>query len=228
MILGAGGMGLLVSAALAKSENLLPPDLSGQGWEEITFDGKTPNTYASCGDGCVEIVTNSSVSMIGRDVMATLAETPVLHWEWRIENPVPTSDLSKKGVDDRAVALYVTFPYDPDEASFSEKLLRPIVELARGKDAPGRVLSYVWGGFGKVGDAVESPFFGAMNAMIISRNQSAPVGEWVRERVDILADHERIFGSGPATTAHILLSADSDDTGTPNRAHVRRIEFRDR
>lgn len=154
-ILGLGGMGLVVSASLASTEDRLPRDLAEQGWEEITFDGKTTNTYASCGDGCVEILTRSSVSMIGREVMANLAEMPVLNWEWRIENLVAKSDLSKKGEDDRAVALYVTFPYDPDAASLSEKLLRPMVELARGKDAPGRVLSYVWGGFGKTGDVVE-------------------------------------------------------------------------
>lgn len=224
------GVGVAMAAAfsLASQSAFVAPDLIGRGWEEITFDGKQPNRFSSCGARCIEIRTDSSVSMIGRAVSVDLSETPLLDWEWRIDAPVVQSDLTVKGADDRAVALYVTFPYDPDSASFSERLLRPIVEMARGDDAPSRVISYIWGGFGESGQVLESPFFGSVNAMIIGRNQTAPVGQWVGETIDVVADHQRIFGSEPMTAAHILLSADSDDTGVSNRAYVRNIQFRAR
>ena len=200
--------------------------LKEQGWEHITFDNKQPNRFASCGEDCVDVKTDGSVSMIGKEFDADLSKMPVLNWEWRIENRVVESDLSTKGEDDRAVALYVTFPYDPNAASFSEKIMRPLVEIVRGTDAPSRMLSYVWGGFGNPGDMIESPFFGAINAMIICRNAGAPVGEWVNEEANIIADHERAFGSTPTKTAHMLLAADSDDTGGINRASVRKIMLR--
>ncbi len=212
-------------AALSNDTTNLDPQLTSRGWEEITFDGKTPNTYASCGQNCVEITTSDSVSMIGRDVGVDLARTPILRWEWQVENPVTPSDLTAKGRDDRAAALYVTFPYDLDTATFSEKMLRPIVELARGPDAPGRVISYVWGSFGKTGDVLESPYGGAASVMVVCRNQEAPVGAWVSERFDVVADYQRIFGAAPRTVAHVLLSSDSDDTGATNRARVRNILF---
>ncbi len=220
------GAGLLFVSAFAGPNVELPLDLMEQGWEQITFDDKQPNRFASCGEGCVEVETDGSVSMIGKEVATDLSKMPVLNWEWRIENRVVESDLSVKGEDDRAVALYVTFPYDPDTASFSEKMMRPLVEMARGANAPSRVLSYVWGGFGKAGDMIESPFFGAVNAMIICRNAKSPVGEWLYEEFDIIADHERAFGSTPTKAAHILIAADSDDTGGMNRASVRKILFR--
>ena len=217
---------LLFVSAFAGPNVELPLDLMEQGWEQITFDDKQPNRFASCGDGCVEVETDSSVSMIGKEFAIDLSKMPMLNWEWRIENRVVESDLSVKGEDDRAVALYVTFPYDPDTASFSENMMRPFVEIVRGTDAPGRMLSYVWGGFGNPGDMIESPFFGAVNAMIICQNSRAPVGEWVYEETNIIADHERAFGSTPTKVAHILLAADSDDTGGKNRASVRKIMFR--
>ena len=163
--------------------------------------------------------------MIGRKAGIDLTRTPILSWEWRIENSVSPSDLTAKGQDDRAVALFVTFPYNPDTATFSEKMLRPVVELARGPDAPGRVISYAWGGFGKTGDEVESPYGGAANVTVVCRNQEAPVGAWLSERFDVAADYQRIFGTAPRTVAHVLLSADSDDTGAANRALVRNIRF---
>lgn len=212
-------------ATLSSDTTNLDPQITSLGWEEITFDGKRPNIYASCGENCVEIKTSGSVSMIGMKVGINLASTPFLSWDWRIESPVTPSDLTAKGQDDRAIALFVTFPYNPNTATFSEKMMRPVVELARGPDAPGRVISYVWSGFGKTGDEVKSPYGGASNVMVVCRNKEAPVGAWVSERFNVAADYQRIFGTPPHMVAHVLLSADSDDTGSANRARVRNIRF---
>lgn len=209
----------------AKEQSNFPPELIAHGWEEILFDGKRPNTYASCGEDCIEMKTDSSVSMIGRAISVDLAKMPIIRWEWKILHPVAPSDLATKGKDDRAAAVYVTFPYDPDTSSFKERMMRPIVEMIRGADTPGRVLSYVWGGFGETKDIVESPFFGGLNAMVISRNETAPVGDWLSEKFDVVADHERAFGYKPKAVSNILLSADSDDTQATNHAFIRKIEF---
>ena len=227
-LLVIAGTCLLFVSAFARPNVDVSSDLMEQGWEHITFDDKHPNRFASCGDGCVEVRTDDSVSMIGKEFATDPLKKPVLSWEWRIENRVAVSDLSVKGEDDRAVALYVTFPYDPETATFFEKMMRPLVEMARGVNAPSRALSYVWGGFGNTGDMIESPFFGAVNAMIICRNAEAPVGEWLSEKFDVIADHKRAFGSIPVKVAHILIAADSDDTGGMNRASVRKIMFRAR
>ena len=130
-----------------------------------------------------------------------------------------------KGEDDRAVAVYGTFPCDPKAATLTEELLRPVIELVHGPDTPSRMLAYVWGGFSKPGEVVESPFFCSVNAMIIIRNETDPVGDWGMERVNVVADHKRAFGITPNVTSHVLVGADSDDTGTRNRAFVRNTNF---
>jgi len=213
------------SYPLAETQDGLSAELTAQGWEEITFDGKRPNAYTSCGENCVEVQTQSSVSMIGKPVVVDIIDMPVISWEWKILQQVQPTDLATKGKDDRAAAVYVTFPYDPETSSFKERMMRPFVEMARGADTPGRVLSYVWGGFGESKDIVESPFFGGINAMIISRNEKAPIGDWLSEKFDVVADHERAFGYKPKAVSHVLLSADSDDTEATNHAFIRKIAF---
>tara|TARA_R110001592_G_scaffold149161_7_gene374573 strand:- start:2481 stop:3185 length:705 start_codon:yes stop_codon:yes gene_type:complete len=224
LFLATGAASLAVAGTGA-----LPTDLAARSWEQMTFDGKPANRYSACGLDCVEVDTDASVSLIGRPVMVNLTEKPVLTWEWKVDLPVAATDLTVKGRDDRALAIYVTFPYDPGTATFSESLLRPLVELARGKNAPARTLSYVWSGDATVpGTVVASPYFGDVNVMIVARTADAPLGAWLRETVDVAADHERVFGRRPLRAAHVLIGADSDDTGSRNRGFVRGISFRER
>ena len=218
----------VVSLAVAGA-GALPAELAARAWEQMTFDGKRANRYSACGADCIEVATDASVSLIGRPVTVDLAQRPVLTWEWKVDLPVAATDLTVKGQDDRALALYVTFPYDPATATFSESLLRPLVELARGADAPARTLSYVWSGDATTpGAVIASPYFGDVNVMIVARTGDAPLGAWLRETVDVAADHERVFGRRPARAAHVLIGADSDDTGGRNRGFVRGISFQTR
>lgn len=204
----------------------LPPALVERGWEEITFEGKTPNRYRVCGDDCIAIETQSSVSMIGKPVAVNLDQQSRLQWAWRIEAPPVDTDLSRKGGDDRAVAVYVGFAFDPDNSSLSELLLRPLVELIRGEDAPGRGISYVWAGDIEAGATFRNPYQKSAAAIIVSRTAADPVGEWVMESRNVAADYRRVFGDDPTAVTHLLISADSDDTGVANRASVRSLMFR--
>ena len=207
------------------SQRSLHPTLANDGWEEISFEDKRPNLYAVCGLGCIQIQTNSSVSMIGKLVSVNLNLNPVLNWEWKIGKRITSSDLSVKGKDDRAIAVYVTFPYDPNTASLFEKLKRPLMEIWRGSDAPSRGISYVWAASGVIGEVVSSPYYGESNVMIITRNREDPVDSWIRERVNVVADHKRVFGFAPTVAAHLMISADSDDTGTSIEAFVKGLQF---
>ena len=62
--------------------------------------------------------------------------------------------------------------------------------------------------------------------MSYSRNdETDPVGRWIMERFNVVADFERAFGITPSRASHVLVGADSDDTGTRTRAFVRNILF---
>lgn len=202
----------------------LSPILKAVGWREITFDGKKPNHFEPCVGDCVKVEVDNSVSMIAKPVMVDLGRTPRLSWEWMIDRPPPPGDLAEKGMDDRAVAVFVTFPYDPETASFSEKMLRPLVEMAEGADAPGRVISYVWGD-GPPGQLIENPYYGTVNVMVVRRTRTDRPGVWLMEMADVVADHQRAFGYRPKSVAHVLISGDRDDSHTRGAAYVRNLMF---
>lgn len=194
-------------------------------WQEERFEGKTPNRWRDGDEGLV-VETEASVSMLGRPVRADLARTPLLRWRWRVDTDTPATDLTRKGGDDRAIALYLGFPWIPEQASFKERLTRPLVELAKGADAPGRVISYVWGGDRARGSLMRSPYMGDSGALIVLRPAGTPLNVWQSEEIDIAADYRRAFGAEPPATVTLIgLAADSDDTGSRSRAVIRDLHF---
>ena len=215
-----------ISIKADQNNNNLPFDLVSEGWQEIVFRDKKSNEYSACGRGCIRVVSQSSVSMVGRRFPTALTSTSVLSWSWKVLKPVPLSDITSKGRDDRALALYITFPYDPETASLAEKLLRPAVELIEGKKAAGRMLSYIWVGHGNPGDLYQSPFYGEVNAMIIKRNASDPLDKWLNEQVNVVEDYQKAFGSKPKEILELLIGADTDDLAGSSIGLVKNLNIK--
>jgi Protein of unknown function (DUF3047) len=217
---------LLTLAAPAPSATIpAGPDLEAAGWRALEVKGKPPNRFVGHPDGSIEVISSSSVSRLYRPIQVDLAATPVLMWRWRVDEPVPPTDLTQKGEDDTALTLYVGFPWDPGEASFTERLTRPLVEAYAGEDAPGRVLAYVWGGEQPRGARVESPHLRSAGAMRVLRPADSPSGEWFEEQVDIVQDYREAFGEDPPDPTQIAISADTDDTGSTSRGFVKDLAF---
>ncbi len=218
-------LALLLAAPAAVADG---PDatLTAAGWQELRFDDKTPNSYSALEDGGVRITTNASVSMLYRpETAASLAQTPMLRWRWRVLEAGPATDLTVKGADDRPAALYVSFPYDSARASFWERMRRPLVEMSQGADAPGKVLVYVWGGKQPRGTRFDSPYMGSASGNWVLRSGAAPTGTWFEEAVDLVADFEAAFGYAPPDPVQIAVSADSDDSAARSVAEITEIRF---
>ena len=201
--------------------------LAARGWQEMVFDGFAPNRWTELPGG-VRVVSDRSVSVLFRPLAADLARTPVLRWRWRVSAaPVPT-DLTRPRGEDRAVALYVGFPYEPARASFWERLKRWAVVALMGEEAPGRLLTYVWGGDRPRGTLLYREGEEGMSAMKILRTPAAPVGAWLAERVDVAADFRAAFGWAPPAPTHVGIVSDSDDTGRAVEASVVDIAYEPR
>lgn len=201
------------------------PDLAAAGWRDLEVKGKPGNRFVGHPDGSIEVVSSSSVSRLYRPVEVDLDATPALAWRWRVDEPVPPTDLTQKGEDDTAITLFVGFPWDPGEASFTERLTRPLVEAYAGEDAPGRVLAYVFGGEQSRGAVVESPHLGNAGAVHVLRPADSPTGEWFEERVDLVQDYREAFGEDPPDPTQVAISADTDDTGSTSRGFIDALAF---
>lgn len=216
---------LLLAGAAWAAEPAVDAALAAAGWRPLGFDGKAANRFRLVEDA-VEVASESSVSLLYRAVTPDLARTPCLAWRWRVERSMPPTDLSRHGGDDRPAAVYVTFPYDPAEATVAERMKRVLVELVQGRDAPGRALVYVWGGTAARGAVLESPYMGSAGALIVLRGADAPLERWFEERVNIAADYARVFRRPPRPPSQLAIGADSDDTRSSSLARVADLGFR--
>jgi hypothetical protein len=201
------------------------PELQAQGWRELPNPNKAENTFRAGPDGAIEVISNESVSTLYRPVNVDLEERPILRWRWRVDEPAPATDLSVEGEDDCSLAIYVGFPFQPEEASFLERMERQMVEAWAGEDAPGRVLRYVFCGRHARGDVVPSPHLGSAGFVRVLRPADSPTGQWFEEQVDLAADYRQAFGEEPPDPAQIAIQADTDDTGSSSRALVAGLEF---
>jgi hypothetical protein len=223
-------LSLCLALALPAAADL-DPALKDAGWDEITFDDKPSNQFV-LGEsrrtdlqGGVRVLSDSTVSIAFFNVTADLNQTPLLKWQWRVDTPIIDTDLTKKGGDDRSMVIYVAFPYQPEAANFAEKIKRKAIEALKGKDTPGRVLTYVWGGGAAKGDFVENPYTEKYGALVYLRTADDPQGVWLQEEVNLKADFIKAFGYEPASPVYIGIGADSDDTGSTVDASAQGFVF---
>lgn len=220
--------GLLGHSAGARAE--LDQALIQAGWSEFTFDDKHANRFARPAGqpDVIQIDTDNSVSIAYLPFTArpvNLKRTPYLTFSWRRLGPGVDTDLTKKGGDDRTLAVYVAFPYQPKRASLKERLLRPFVEASEGADAPGRVLTYLWGGGKQRGRWFENPYTGSAGWMQILQLPSDPEQVWFSHQIDVRADFKDRFGYPAPNPSYIAIAADSDDTRTMFSAQVKTLGF---
>jgi len=205
--------------------------LIADGWQEFTFEDKQENHFKRVDTDIIEIETDSSVSIAYLPFEAVnldLRETPHLAFEWQHEGQIMDTDVSKKGGDDRILAIYLAFPYQPEYASFKEKLLRPLVVASKGRDAPGRLLTYLWAGTPEVGQWFENPYTGKAGYMQViqgAKDGSNRSDVWRGHKVNIVRDFEERFGHFPPTPTYVAIGVDSDDTGTKAIMRVRGLSF---
>ena len=209
----------------------LDSQLEINGWKEFTFDDQRQNIFRQIKKDVIEIETNKSVSIAYLPLDSAtldLRETSNLVFEWQHEGQIMDTDVSKKGGDDRILAIYLAFPYQPEHASLKEKLLRPLLVVSQGRDAPGRLLTYLWAGEPKVGHWFENPYTGKAGYMKIiqdAKDGSNNANVWHAHKFNILADFQEKFGHMPPTPVYVAIGADSDDTKMRAITRVRGLNF---
>jgi hypothetical protein len=129
---------------------------------------------------------------------------------------VPSTDLTKRGADDRALAVYFIFGTGAGATKGPIALLRsPSI----------RALVYVFGGNKPRGELVPSPHMGSRGAFIVLRPATASKGVWFEEEVDVVNDYSRGFGQPPPRLLAVAISSDSDNTRTRNRARINTLSL---
>lgn len=221
---------LLAGPAVAEKA-AIDAELTAAGWTLFEKSDWKPARFTQTRDGAIRVTSDDSTALIWREVAPGAKARRYLSWRWRVDAAMAPTDITVKGGDDRPVAIHVWFEDPPERKSFFASVRAAVLEGLFGIPASGRVLTYVWGGTGKVGDAQRNPHIGDDSWMVVRRVQGAAreaePGRWLEERVDLVADFKRGFGEAPPPARIIAIAADSEDTHTASTAFVRDIRFHD-
>ena len=219
-ILLASLLCLLALPGLASAQPV-DPKLTEAGWKLLTFD-PPPARFRQLEQGGIEVEARGSVAVLYRGAGKDEAAKPVLSWRWRVDrSDIEAVDLGRKERADRPIALHVGFEQDDSTSDF----MRSLAARMMGAPPPGRVITYTWGGTQAAGEVLVSPYLGDEGRIVILRSGTAPLGDWVEERVDLHADFRRFFGYAPPPVAYIAISADADDQPGHTLARIADIRF---
>ena len=171
-------------------------------WKEVGFLRLSSNDYVQTGTQ-LDITSDGTVSLLWRPLDKRQWDTTQVTWSWRVSEGVVPTDLTKKGGDDRNLALYFIF-VDPARAD----TLRTTNARRVLREDSTRAIIYVWGGDHAIGQNLASPYSPRMRTKIL---QDAMTGSF-DESIDLAQDYRRMFGTAPGALVGLALSADSDDT----------------
>lgn len=210
----------------AASPGTTPPELEALGWRKVNWNGIRPAEFAATQSGGVRIRAQGSGSFIARKMRS---EAACLAWRWRVDAAPPATDLTRRGGDDRAIAISVGFAGFGPRAGFALRTQHAVAQAAAGQvNLPRSVLMYVWGGTGQEGQGgfFPSPWSSGITQIRVMRPASAPVGQWVEERVDLGGDWRAAFGATETPPmVELMVGTDTDDTGVRVEAQVENLRL---
>ncbi|MEM7191851.1 MAG: DUF3047 domain-containing protein, partial [Pseudomonadota bacterium] len=85
------------------------PSLSAAGWNIVKFPNRAPVRFAPSGRNSVTVETASGAGLMWHKVPEQFWGAEEAKWRWRKSKGVGATDLTRKGGDDRVLAVYFAF-----------------------------------------------------------------------------------------------------------------------
>jgi hypothetical protein len=209
---------LAVEAAPARALDIaFGVDLREEGWRELVFPRHAATQYEA-ESGALSVRAEQSSSMLYRIIADHHLAPARARWEWRVDEGVGATDLTRKGGDDAALALYFLFA-DEKTADRLARKQKPMAKMLGARSAT--TLVYVFGGASR--GSFRSPYISGKGRSAVLRPAMSARGVWFEESVDLAGDHRRAFGAAPQRLVAIAVSSDADDTRGRNVAFLRRL-----
>lgn len=151
------------------------------------------------GVAAIRAIGRNSASGLYRDFRYRIVEHPWIEWTWRVNRLQRTADIRVKAGEDYAAALFLIFG-------------RPNM---LNRDVP--TLAYVWTSARiPEGSIVDSPYHPGTTRNIVVRSGEKRLGQWLRERRNVMDDFRQAFGREPPETVEVIaLFTDNDQTREP-------------
>lgn len=193
-------------------------------WQHEVFKGIPATSYTVCreaGNGYLHGEAVAGGSLLTRAVDVDPNEGRYLRLRCRVTGLPAGADIRRRDTDDCGLRVFVTFAYEPQRASFGEKVARSLA----GRDLPGSSLCYVWTDGVDAGSVLPSPFTDRTQ-MVVQQNSQGALGEWTTVERDLVADYRRAFGRTPPQVTGVAIMVDADQTNGRAGADIDDIELR--
>lgn len=188
------------------------PVSMSDGWNHQRLSLFSANQYTFGNQ--ISMVSDRAVSIVWKSLPQSEWDATRASWAWTVDLTVPATDLSRKGGDDRNLALYFLFVPEAEAAALAGRGIRSLL----GRDDV-RVIQYAWGGAHPRGSVIPSPY-GSGGVTIPLRQAGA--GSF-SENVDLAADYARAFGGTRGALIGLAVSGDGDDTESLIHAAIGRL-----
>jgi hypothetical protein len=179
------------------------------------------------GRRALRVEADSSYGNLVHPLQFNGTQPTTLAWHWRVEELIDAEDLRKRGGDDTALKVCVSFDMPIDKVPFVE---RQLLRIARGQSrepVPAASVCYVWDGHLPIGTSLDNAFTRRIRYKVL---QSGPgkLHQWVAERRNFAADFTELFGNESTEVPPVigvLVGADADNTHGHSLAHVADISI---
>ena len=196
-------------------------------WKPLTFPKikvHTKYTIEKEGDNSyLKAVSDASASGIVFQREFDVYTFPKVRWSWKVSNVFAKGDAEKKSGDDYPLRIYVIFKYDPEKASFLQRIKYGLVKQIYGEYPPRSSLNYIWANKHHKEQIITNTYASEAK-MILLEEGAGNAGKWIEEKVNIIDDYRKAFGEDPPVVASLAIMSDSDNTGEKAVSYVDYIE----
>lgn len=179
------------------------------GWAHRTFWNVTPTDYSLVeieGRRAVHCTTDNSGSILARDTSISLADYPILKWEWKIDKPLISEiDEETSAGDDHPARFFVRFK-NAEDKSFAAEII-----WSNKRFKPG-----------------DYKIIGEFHHLVVN-GLAENVGVWHPQSVDLKTLYHKLSNdTGPATLTVLGFFCDSDNTGGSTSAYFTDVHLEPR
>lgn len=208
---------------------LIREDFSNlENWKPLYFPKiKQHSTYSIQQDGAGHVLkaeSNASASGIIYQKEFNVYEYPKVRWRWKVSNVYAKGDEKTKAGDDYPIRIYIIFKYDPETASFGQRLKYGLAKTIYGAYPPHSSLNYIWANKKHAERFITNAYVDEA-IMVLIEAGAEKVNRWIEEEINILDDYKKAFGTKPPAIASLAIMNDSDNTGESSESFVDYIEI---
>lgn len=186
------------------------------GWGEmILLRTKAPTSYRVVADGNQTVLhakAAASASGLMYKLERDVAETPYLHWRWKVPQLIKSADNAHQGKEDSPVRIVLAFDGDKESLPFKDQMTFEMARTLTGQDMPYATLMYIWENRLPVGTVIPNSRTGRVQ-MIVAASGADGLGEWRSFDRNIAEDYEKAFGEKPGKLIGVGVLTDTDNTG---------------